>query len=181
MPPGEELKLMSESLSLPNDLSKIDLVACGINFIDFVQKEGEIIFVPSGWHHQVWNLETTISINHNWFNAANLNWIHRNLVKAAKEVQDEFKQFSIETIDPDQLETVLQAHHGMNVTGFRDLLMTVIQRRESGFLKTHSFRTCPPSCCTSDRFCEEHQHRSSDLEAARNMLHQLTLGQQLTR
>jgi len=56
MPPGEELKLMSESLSLPNDLSKIDLVACGINFIDFVQKEGEIIFVPSGWHHQVWNL-----------------------------------------------------------------------------------------------------------------------------
>ena len=56
MPPGEEQKLKTESLSLPNDLSKIDLTALGINFIDFIQKEGEIIFVPSGWHHQVWNL-----------------------------------------------------------------------------------------------------------------------------
>jgi len=175
MPPGEEQKLKTESLSLPNDLSKIDLTALGINFIDFIQKEGEIIFVPSGWHHQVWNLENTISINHNWFNAANLKWIHSNLVKALKEVQDEFRRFSIESIDPDQLETVLQAHHGMNVTGFRQLLTTVIQRRERGYLKIHSMQSCPPSCCSSDHFCDEHQHRLSDLEAAGNMLHQLLI------
>ena len=31
-----------------------------------VQEEGETIFVPSGWFHQVFNLEDTISINHNW-------------------------------------------------------------------------------------------------------------------
>lgn len=40
-----------------------------------IQEENEIIFVPSGWYHQVQNLEDTISINHNWFNAHNLSWI----------------------------------------------------------------------------------------------------------
>ena len=29
-----------------------------------VQGTGEAIFVPSGWHHTVQNLEDTLSINH---------------------------------------------------------------------------------------------------------------------
>ena len=37
-------------------------------FIDVVQEEGEIMFVPSGWHHQVHNLDDCISVNHNWLN-----------------------------------------------------------------------------------------------------------------
>jgi hypothetical protein len=37
-------------------------------YIDIVQNDGEIIFVPSGWHHQVHNLDDCISINHNWLN-----------------------------------------------------------------------------------------------------------------
>ena len=56
------MKLKTESGSLPNDLLKVDLAASGVNFIDFIQKEGEIIFVPSGWHHQVWNLVSSIEI-----------------------------------------------------------------------------------------------------------------------
>lgn len=27
-----------------------------IKYIDLIQKEGEIMFVPTGWHHQVWNI-----------------------------------------------------------------------------------------------------------------------------
>jgi len=33
-----------------------------------VQASGEALFVPSGWHHTVDNLEDTASINHNWLN-----------------------------------------------------------------------------------------------------------------
>ncbi|CAK9784586.1 Clavaminate synthase-like protein [Cutaneotrichosporon oleaginosum] len=37
-----------------------------------VQEEGEVIFVPSGWHHQVLNLDFCISINHNFFSSPTL-------------------------------------------------------------------------------------------------------------
>ena len=95
-------------------------------------------------------------------------------MKSLKEVTDEFRQFSIESIDSEQLETVLQAHHGMNMNGFRDLLTTIIKRRECGFLKIHSLQPCPSSCCSLDQFCDEEQHRLTDIEAARNILDQLT-------
>jgi len=32
------------------------------------QNTGQTLFVPSGWFHQVKNLEETVSINHNWIN-----------------------------------------------------------------------------------------------------------------
>ncbi|ETV92387.1 hypothetical protein, variant 2 [Aphanomyces invadans] len=38
-----------------------------------VQGVGEALFVPSGWYHQVQNLDRdTLSVNHNWFNAYSL-------------------------------------------------------------------------------------------------------------
>ncbi|KAL7747080.1 hypothetical protein RI367_007576 [Sorochytrium milnesiophthora] len=37
--------------------------------IEVTQEAGQTLFVPSGWFHQVENLEDTISINHNWCNA----------------------------------------------------------------------------------------------------------------
>ena len=35
---------------------------------EIIQKSNEALFVPSGWIHQVENLEDTISVNHNWIN-----------------------------------------------------------------------------------------------------------------
>ena len=32
-----------------------------LKYIDVIQKQGEIIFIPSGWHHQVWNLVNYIN------------------------------------------------------------------------------------------------------------------------
>ncbi|XP_069698380.1 2-oxoglutarate and iron-dependent oxygenase JMJD4 isoform X2 [Periplaneta americana] len=60
--------------------------------IEVIQEAGEAIFVPSGWHHQVWNLEDTISINHNWVNGCNIEtmWssLQSNLMAVKKEVED---------------------------------------------------------------------------------------------
>ncbi|TIB36020.1 hypothetical protein E3P86_02584 [Wallemia ichthyophaga] len=36
---------------------------------EVVQEPGQIIFIPSGWYHQVENLDDCISINHNWSNS----------------------------------------------------------------------------------------------------------------
>jgi hypothetical protein len=60
-----------------------------------IKGPGEVIFVPSGWYHQVINLTDTLSINHNWFNGCNLEriWsqLRQELVKVQAEIQDCFE------------------------------------------------------------------------------------------
>lgn len=49
----------------------------------FIQEEGEIVFVPSGWQHAVLNLESSVAITHNFVSRSNktyfLSWIYENL------------------------------------------------------------------------------------------------------
>ncbi len=49
----------------------------GAVHVDVVQRPGEVMFVPSGWHHQVHNLDDCISVNHNWLNAQNIGLVWR--------------------------------------------------------------------------------------------------------
>lgn len=58
LPPGEEEKLNKRDDQLPSDSSDVkDLLdSLNVRFYDVVQNPGQVIFVPSGWHHQVWNL-----------------------------------------------------------------------------------------------------------------------------
>ncbi|KAK8948395.1 F-box protein [Platanthera zijinensis] len=83
------------------------------------QEQNEIIFVPSGWYHQVHNLEDTISINHNWFNGHNLSWVWNLLVKdynEAKEYIEDIRDIC------DDFESICQrnlaANTGMNFYDF---------------------------------------------------------------
>ncbi|CAM1321982.1 JMJD4 (predicted) [Pycnogonum litorale] len=59
---------------------------------EVTQCSGEIIFVPSGWYHEVYNIEDTISINHNWFNACNIDFVwealQQGLLNVEKEISD---------------------------------------------------------------------------------------------
>ena len=58
---------------------------------EVVQGPGEAIFVPAGWHHEVRNLEDTLSINHNWLNACSLHWtyqlLRRDLADATASIE----------------------------------------------------------------------------------------------
>lgn len=54
-----------------------------------VQEAGEVIFVPSGWYHQVHNLDDCLSINHNWINAANVDKVHSFLLTLLENVRKE--------------------------------------------------------------------------------------------
>lgn len=51
------------------------------------QEEGETIFVPSNWFHQVENVTDCLSINHNWGNACNLLSLWELLLSDYKEVE----------------------------------------------------------------------------------------------
>ncbi|GAA97942.1 uncharacterized protein L969DRAFT_96318 [Mixia osmundae IAM 14324] len=51
------------------------------------QAPGETIFVPSGWYHQVENLDLCLSINHNWLNSYCLTNVCRAIIDKVEEVQ----------------------------------------------------------------------------------------------
>ncbi|KAK7689646.1 hypothetical protein QCA50_007439 [Cerrena zonata] len=52
------------------------------------QDEGETIFVPSGWYHQVENITHCISINHNWCNSVNLHSLYHSMCEKVVEVKE---------------------------------------------------------------------------------------------
>ncbi|XP_018121649.1 2-oxoglutarate and iron-dependent oxygenase JMJD4 isoform X2 [Xenopus laevis] len=99
-PPGEEEDLRDSHRNLPYDVTSTCLRDTNQypNFslccqpIEVIQEAGEVIFIPSGWHHQVYNLEDTISINHNWINGCNVsamwNFLHTELLSVEKEISE---------------------------------------------------------------------------------------------
>ena len=58
----------------------------------YCQEPGDTLFVPSGYHHTVHNLEDCLSINHNWINAHNVHWswalVQQEYRGAAAAIQD---------------------------------------------------------------------------------------------
>ncbi|GLT83812.1 hypothetical protein SLE2022_020820 [Rubroshorea leprosula] len=88
-------------------------------WLECTQEENEMIFVPSGWYHQVHNLEDTISINHNWFNAYNLSWVWDLLLQDYKEARDSIEDIKDICDDFENLcQRNLAANAGMDFYDF---------------------------------------------------------------
>lgn len=135
--------------------------------ITVVQEPGEVIFVPSGWHHQVYNLEDTISINHNWFNGCNVDIIWRNLWHALGEVQKEIFEFSGSDGWFEHCEVMLRAHHGLNVSEFCWQLESIARKRielverdeiDSSFPKWHVIFDLAQILCTYREVMTKAEH-----------------------
>ncbi|XP_055828550.1 arginine-specific demethylase JMJ20 [Solanum dulcamara] len=82
------------------------------------QEENEVIFVPSGWYHQVHNLEDTISINHNWFNGYNLSWVWDLLLKDYNEACEYIEDLKGCDDFEELCQRNLAANTGMNFYDF---------------------------------------------------------------
>ena len=59
----------------------------------------------------------------------------------------------------------------MNFQQFRQLLKTIIKRRELGHLKIHSMKTCS---CSADNMCNEDVHREEDKKVALEIYERIT-------
>lgn len=129
LPPGEELKLSDSLGNLPFVINEEMLEHKYVKYFTLMQKENESLFVPSGWYHQVWNITDTISVNHNWFNACNLQRIWNNLnhqmEKVIKEIDDcrQMDNFM------EHCQTMLRASFGLNYLDFLQLLECIAKRR----------------------------------------------------
>ena len=146
LPPGDEVCFEDINGKLAPDITHInnnDLYPRSHESkqpIRVVQSAGEIIFVPSGWHHQVLNMKDTISINHNWFNGFNLEFVAKRLENAEIEVKKELGGFmdSDEALDTSDVETVLRAHHGMNRQDFQSILTFIAESRLKNLTSRHA-------------------------------------------
>jgi hypothetical protein len=86
--------------------------------IILIQKEGETMFVPSGWKHEVQNTKQTLSINHNWVTCANVEDMYKCLETEMRAVDTEMTAWGMDKDDANVRESMLRGCVGMDVTGF---------------------------------------------------------------
>ncbi|XP_055951203.1 2-oxoglutarate and iron-dependent oxygenase JMJD4-like isoform X2 [Argiope bruennichi] len=128
-PPGQEECLKDDKKQLPYFLTDSDLLKLSVVYLDVIQEPEEIIFVPSGWYHQVINMEDTISINHNWFNSCNILYIWHCLYKTALDVENELSDCKLADDWEDQCQLVLRTLHGINYEDFLQILKFILEER----------------------------------------------------
>ncbi|PIK40416.1 putative jmjC domain-containing protein 4 [Apostichopus japonicus] len=131
VPAGQEKHLQDHLGNLPYDVTSCGKTDNRKSYtpMEVVQSVGEVIFVPSGWHHQVFNMEDTISINHNWFNGTSISrsfvFLQSELNKVQKSIDDCRDMDGWEK----QCQLILKASSGMDYQEFFQLLVSVSRRR----------------------------------------------------
>ncbi|XP_062547983.1 2-oxoglutarate and iron-dependent oxygenase JMJD4 homolog isoform X1 [Armigeres subalbatus] len=129
LPPGEEEKLKDNLGNLPFEINVELLKENGVLYNEVSQTAGEAIFVPSGWYHQVENLEDAISVNHNWFNGCNIDNIWNSLWAAHEQVVKEIDDCRDMDNFHQHCQVMLKASYGMDIELFLDILIHVSKKR----------------------------------------------------
>ena len=96
-----------------------------IRLIVVIQRKGETIFVPSGWHHQVHNLDDVISVNHNWINACNLHEMWINLSSELDRVRESISDCREMEGWHAQCQLILSSLAGMDYTMFCKFILII--------------------------------------------------------
>ncbi|KAA8540792.1 hypothetical protein F0562_024289 [Nyssa sinensis] len=134
-------------------------------WLQCTQEQNEIIFVPSGWYHQVCNLEDTISINHNWFNAYNLSWVWDLLLRDYNEAKEYIEDIKDICDDFEGLcQRNLAANTGMN---FCDFFIFIMRFSFANLVQLYLLvRDCGTSIWSSS---QRARHIASNLESAQKI------------
>lgn len=145
-PPGQEKYLTDRLGNLADDVTSEEMTdqrkfpnfSKASKPITVIQREGEIIFVPSGWHHQVMNLEDTISINHNWTNACGIFKMWEHLKSELAKVQRSIEDCKDMDNWYQHCQVILRASCGINYAEFIDFLDVIAMRRIRTFTENTS-------------------------------------------
>jgi hypothetical protein len=58
--------------------------------MEVIQEAGEVIFVPSGWWHQVLNLEATVAVTQNFCSQRNLKFVYQDMLDKKSSLRKHF-------------------------------------------------------------------------------------------
>ncbi|XP_052864490.1 2-oxoglutarate and iron-dependent oxygenase JMJD4 homolog [Anopheles cruzii] len=131
LPPSEEQKLADGLRNLPFRVTEQSLQDAGVNYYTVQQQPGEAVFVPTGWYHQVLNVEDAVSVNHNWINGCNAKNLWKNLRSALCDVRREIDDCrDMENFD-EHCQLMLKASFGMNYADFFDIIYYIADKRLS--------------------------------------------------
>jgi JmjC domain, hydroxylase len=94
--------------------------------LSMLQEAGQAMFVPATWQHTVVNLEETISVNHNWVTAANLDLTWECLCTEMVAIEAELQRWGTSADhDMEACENMLRGCVGLDVTSF--VFMTLVR------------------------------------------------------
>lgn len=99
------------------------------SYLTVNQEAGDAIFIPSGWYHQVTNLDDTISINHNWINGCNISYVFEELVTQLEAVKEEIADCKDMEDWSAHCQLMLKADYSMDFIMFFDMLKYVCEKR----------------------------------------------------
>lgn len=126
-PPGEEEKFRDVLGNLPLSFNAESFE--NVKYSVIYQKKGEAIFVPSGWHHEVYNVEDTISINHNWINGCNLHFVWKALEASMVLVEQEIDELKMTPEFYENCQVMLKSLYGMDYKIFFKLILYISKKR----------------------------------------------------
>lgn len=104
-------------------------MANNVKHLDFIQGCNETLFVPSGWFHQVTNLEDTVSINHNWFNGCNIGFVAEKMISKYEEVVKEISDCRGSENFLESCQIMLKSLFGMNFSDFIEIVTHIMNKR----------------------------------------------------
>lgn len=100
-----------------------------IRSFEVIQRPGQTVFVPSSWHHQVWNVDHTISVNHNWFNGCNIHCIWSAMCGKFEDVLREIDDCKdMENFD-EHCQLMLKSDFGLDFQMLLDILSFIVENR----------------------------------------------------
>lgn len=142
-PPGEEEKLKDKLGNLPLLFEAEQFE--GVQYLEIIQETGDALFVPSGWHHQVFNQLDTISVNHNWINACNILAAWEALQKCLLSVENEIVEIKNTPEYTSQCQLILKSLFGMDISSFINFICYIGKKRlcqlqGDGRISFHNFR-----------------------------------------
>lgn len=126
IPPGEENKLKDKFGNLLYDITDS---LNSVRYFEVIQEAGEALFVPSNWHHQVWNLDDTISINHNWINGCNIDTMWLSLCDHLIRVKNEIEDCKDMPDFEDHCQLMLKTSFGIDFEGFYKFIAHIAKKR----------------------------------------------------
>lgn len=135
-PPGQESLYQDKFNNAVYDVRDIDSTQFTkfnqTEKIEIYQKDGETVFVPSNWFHQVENIGAAISINHNWINASNLMFTYASLRKDWNDCRHAIEDLQ-DTMSPmeflQECQNLLMVHSGWDWRIFLNMIAHVVANR----------------------------------------------------
>lgn len=158
--PGDENAMRNELNNLPYDVTTTDFAG---KCIQIVQSQGDAVFVPSCWYHQVYNLEDTISINHNWINGCNVRFMWEALNEHLKTVVGEIDDCKEMSDFAEHCQLMLKASFGINYYKFYEMIRYIALSRLDAL-------NLNEDVILHNGYCLGKNHLQFDLKAIENVL-----------